>query len=400
MNVCLALVDFLFRVVRLIFGAPWGSRPWNGGDGEMKRFRKAINFTTMCVFFCGSVFLLTACGGGGGSSDEGTITGTFLDTAVDGLTYTANPSGITGTTQNGGKFDCNPSDTVDFYVGDVNLGQTPCQEIVSPIDLVTGATDVTDPVVTNIARFLQSLDSDQDLSNGIDIDSDTAAEVTGRGIDITNPDLDFDNDADIQNLFSSLGVTPVSAIEAQNHCRSTLLDLLSGTYSGTYTGHDSGTWSIVADATGNVTGTGFSNGDNLYFEVTGTVSSAGAGIFIASIAGEVATFSGSISYSGNVSGDWEITSLDMNGTFTGSRSNTPGGGDCIECCECTVAGHFTDYRGGFTATVLITITTGEGSCLDDPGIYEGKCENECWNAAWDIGLDSTPTEFTFGECVP
>ena len=164
---------------------------------------------------------LSSCGGGGGDAPA-SITGVFLDSPVNGLKYEANPSGQTDITRGGGKFICKEGDTIGFYVGDVALGQTLCKEIVTPIDLVPGAIDDKNPIVTNIARFLLSLDNDQDPSNGINISSDTTDEVTGRQIDITNPELDFDNDVDLEALFIRLNVTPVTASEAQFHLRTAL----------------------------------------------------------------------------------------------------------------------------------------------------------------------------------
>jgi hypothetical protein len=117
-------------------------------------------------------------------------------------------------------------DTIAFYVGDVALGQTPCKEFVTPIDLVPGAIDETDPIenpiVTNIARFLISLDDDQQETMLINISPDTTEVVTETPIDITNPELDFDNDVDLEALFIRLNVTPVTASEAQFHLRTAL----------------------------------------------------------------------------------------------------------------------------------------------------------------------------------
>ena len=165
---------------------------------------------------------LSSCGGGGGGDAPASITGVFLDSPVNGLKYEANPSGLTGTTRMGGKFICKASDTIGFYVGDVALGQTLCKVFVTPIDLVPGAIDDKNPIVTNIARFLQSLDNDLDPYNGIDINPDTIAEVTETPIDITNPKLDFDNDYDLEALFVRLDRTPVTASDAQFHLRTAL----------------------------------------------------------------------------------------------------------------------------------------------------------------------------------
>jgi len=162
---------------------------------------------------------LSSCGGGGDA--PASITGVFLDSPVNGLIYEANPSGQTGTTRAGGKFICEEGDTIGFYVGDVALGQTPCKEFVTPIDLAPGAIDETDPlenpIVINIARFLISLDDDQQETMLISISPDTTLEVTETPIDITNPELDFDNDVNLKDLFIRLNVTPVTAEVARWH---------------------------------------------------------------------------------------------------------------------------------------------------------------------------------------
>ena len=164
---------------------------------------------------------LSSCGGGGGGDAPASITGVFWDSPVSGLKYEANPSGLTDTTRMSGKFICKEGDSISFYVGDVALGQTLCKEIVTPIDLVPGAIDEKDPlenpIVMNIARFLQSHDNDQQETMHIDISPDTSLEVTGTPIDITSPELDFDNDDDLKALFIRLDRTPVTAAYAQWH---------------------------------------------------------------------------------------------------------------------------------------------------------------------------------------
>ena len=185
----------------------------------------SFNFLILASVNILAFTFLSSCGGGGGGDAPASITGIFLDSPVNGLKYKANPSGQTGTTQRGGKFICKESDTIGFYVGDVALGQTLCKEIVTPIDLVPGAIDDKNPIVTNIARFLQSLDNDLDPYNGINISIDTTEEVTGRPIDITNPELDFDNDVDLEALFIMLDRTPVTASEAQFHLRTALTSI-------------------------------------------------------------------------------------------------------------------------------------------------------------------------------
>ena len=183
----------------------------------------SFNFLILASVNILAFTFLSSCGGGGDGNAPASIKGVFLDSPVNGLKYKANPSGQTGTTRMGGKFICKEGDTIGFYVGDVALGQTLCKKIVTPIDLVPGAIDDKNPIVTNIARFLQSLDND--LDPAINISIDTTKEVTGRPIDITNPELDFDNDPDLEALFIMLNVTPVTADVAQFHLRTALTSI-------------------------------------------------------------------------------------------------------------------------------------------------------------------------------
>lgn len=127
----------------------------------------------------------TACGGGGGDANTAPllITGEFLDSAVEGLTYQSgsNPS---GTTDANGTFTYTPGETLTFSVGGVVLGTLPDgASVITPFDFGVAAT-------VNIARFLQTLDADGDPSNGIDL---TAAAVAL--VDTTLSDSVFLSDA-------------------------------------------------------------------------------------------------------------------------------------------------------------------------------------------------------------
>lgn len=114
--------------------------------------------------------LLAACGGGGsGSSGTATIptptaTGTLLDATVVGASYKTS-SGYTGTTDSLGQFKYSPGDTVTFTAAGVTLGSaapvvaSDGSSTVTPVDLVPGATGVTDPKVSAIAVFLSSLNT-------------------------------------------------------------------------------------------------------------------------------------------------------------------------------------------------------------------------------------------------
>ncbi len=124
-------------------------------------------------------------------------TGVFVDGPVIGLRYeTLTRSGLTTA---GGEFEYDEGETVTFSVGGVVLGTTKGAKRISPFDLfaVTPPTSpvdvrnhITDGVVSgfdraaNVCLFLQALDNDRDLGNGID--------VTAWGAGLAGFSLDFD----------------------------------------------------------------------------------------------------------------------------------------------------------------------------------------------------------------
>ncbi len=172
-----------------------------------------------------SVMVVTACGGGSSDNDEvnssqdSSSVGIFTDSMVAGLEYTCgDKSGVTNVE---GKFTCNNGDVVQFNIGNVILGSTVFSTLVSPIDLVEdGSTRNTS--VQNISRFLQMLDKDGDLDNGIFI-SPEIREIARywESIDFSN-DLNIDSIvSDAASVDSTVHVLPDST-EASLHLEATL----------------------------------------------------------------------------------------------------------------------------------------------------------------------------------
>lgn len=121
-------------------------------------------------------------GGSGGGSATVRMSGTFLDSAVEGLAYRA-ASG-SGTTDAQGQFSCVQGETVAFSLGGVALGQAACGSVLTPLDLA-GTADSTDAKVVNRLQLLQSLDEDGDPANGIRITAASAQALAGKSIDLT-----------------------------------------------------------------------------------------------------------------------------------------------------------------------------------------------------------------------
>lgn len=185
--------------------------------------------------------LLSGCGGDSDSSVE-SVSATFVDSTVAGLQYRCTENGAIRTTEENGVLTCPANSTVTFLVGNIVLGDivlTTDATIVTPAMLVgAGADQGTDEVV-NIARFLLSLDTDQDPTNGITISS-----ASLQDLDVS---LSFDQTPDafttaasgiISTLTTPVPDGPFSLVDASNaadHLVTGLYLSFAGLYQGTVT---------------------------------------------------------------------------------------------------------------------------------------------------------------------
>ena len=152
---------------------------------------------------------------------NGVCTGYYYDSLVSGLTYESRGedgvtyAGITGEGDDPGSFTYAEGDTVSFSLGDVSLGEIIAKERVTPFDVAgieeeaIGGCEVdgvlpadTDAFrkVVNLAILLQTLDTDGDDSNGIDIRAEVAALFEGANLDIDQPGERFREDTGLQTL--------------------------------------------------------------------------------------------------------------------------------------------------------------------------------------------------------
>ena len=125
---------------------------------------------------------LVLSGCGGDSSDRPAKTKTaaakgeayFVDSAVSGLRYQCGSEGFKLTGEQG-LLSCDVGQMVSFYVGDILLGTVKMAAgsgFITPLMLATVDGVIDENKVTNIARFLISLDMDGNPGNGIQIDPD------------------------------------------------------------------------------------------------------------------------------------------------------------------------------------------------------------------------------------
>lgn len=197
--------------------------------------KKIVSVSATCLV------LLVGCGGGssdeptvdtnsdtvntdtadGANSDSTTVlTGIFVDSAVEGVSYsTATQS---GTTNSAGEFNYVEGEQVTFSIGAAELPAAAAASQVSPVEMAVGSSNPAD-TTTNIARLLQSLDIDGNPDNGITISPDAAANAAFINFDVSTDQ--FANDAAVINLVANSGSVNselISAADANQHLNSTL----------------------------------------------------------------------------------------------------------------------------------------------------------------------------------
>ena len=175
---------------------------------------KKIKFLIGSILAFGLLF--SGCGDGGGdssSSSVSTVTGVFIDSPVEGLDYSCS-SGKVGTTNSNGEYTCYVGDTVTFKIGDLVIGSVQAQsEFVTPYTLFPD----NNTSALNLARLLQTVDDDNNVSNGITIDKTKTI--------LLPPDADFTHATFVNKVQTALGTTLVTENEAKTHLNETFASL-------------------------------------------------------------------------------------------------------------------------------------------------------------------------------
>jgi hypothetical protein len=169
-----------------------------------------------------AIALMTAgCGGGsGGSSDTTQNTtnihkGVFLDSAVEGLSYTCELSKTEGTTDNQGTYECKDGDShVTFSIGSRYIGTSTIEKIITPSSLFDDNNKEQKAI--DLARLLQTMDNDGDPSNGIKLD-DNIVTKWENDTSVEFGTQDFENTAS-----TVLGKSLVDETTALEHINNTL----------------------------------------------------------------------------------------------------------------------------------------------------------------------------------
>lgn len=187
---------------------------------------------------------LIACGGGSsnssnnqseGETEGNTNTGVLTDGDIAGVSYTTS-SGLTGTTNGNGEFSYADGDQVTFKIGDVQLGETiDAIARITPLDLAESENSRT-----NLLVFLQSLDSDANHDNGINISTTVSTALANQTIDFEQSPEDFISDATFVDTMAQAGLeTVVSPSQAMANFQNAFYKDISGVWQ--YSNQQSGT---------------------------------------------------------------------------------------------------------------------------------------------------------------
>jgi len=298
-----------------------------------------------------SMLGLASCGGGGGgagvATGPGVASGIFLDAPVQGLSYTSGAT--TGTTGADGSFSYEIGQPVTFALGGVIIGTaTPTSTttaVITPVDMVAGATNTTNAAVQQIGVFLQTLDSDGNPANGIQISAATVLAAAGQTVDFTNPA----SVTAVMNVVAP-GVVAVTAAQAQvnmdNARLAAMAGHLTGVFSGTCTsGPVTGDWTSDISSLGVVSGTARDltvPAAPVALTITGSITAMGTVSASASGLTGNSTWTGTATLGGGISGTWNQAAVGplpaCSGTFSGSKSIN------------NVATFAGNYQGSYTGT--------------------------------------------------
>ena len=157
----------------------------------------------LAIYGCSSSDSSTPAGG----NAPLTISGLFQDVEVKSLGYTT-ASGVSGQTDQYGAYDYVAGENITFSIGGVTLGTVAGAPGITPLDF--GAAS------TNIARFIQSLDADNDPTNGIDLTAAvTALAGTTIGSDAFQVDTaTFEANTEIDDALTTAGKTLIDEATA------------------------------------------------------------------------------------------------------------------------------------------------------------------------------------------
>lgn len=168
-----------------------------------------MNKILISLFSGMMILFLSACNEGSISPKQ--VTGTFLDSAVQGLNYTCS-SGVSGITDALGAYKCNDGDNVSFFIGTMALATLRASS--TPFTPFTIFPNNFEAAI-NLGQLLQTLNINNDSANGINLDSNLIESLNGQIINFTSSNFDT-------SMSNILGKSLVSEEDALDHLNTTL----------------------------------------------------------------------------------------------------------------------------------------------------------------------------------
>ncbi len=293
--------------------------------------RLSLGMTILLLAACGGGSSSSGGSGGNGNSVTGSLTGVFVDAPVAGLSYTTS-SGISGTTDGQGQFNYAAGDTVTFSVGGLTLGSaTPSvtsagNTTITPVDIVSGAADATDPNVTAIGQLLGTMNSiavaDSGGASGVfTIPSNAATLLAPLGtIDISSI-----TSTQLQTIVNTAGAgSVISGADAQANLNQGInaADVVGTTWTGSCTCGGGGTFYF--EPNGNLTG--FTDDGELLAGTWSGSTTASGGVQISMVSSGGGYTQNGVIPAGSSTGTADIydSSANLQGTFTFSKITSSG----------------------------------------------------------------------------
>ena len=223
------------------------------------------------------------------------FTGLFVDDLVLGLDYTCS-SGTSSDTTIDGQFTCPEGDDITFWLGSNELGPVPvAYAVISPLLLFPD----DGLAAINLARLLQTLDSDQLPDNGVIVIDDALVAALP-------PDLDFSlQPAEFE---AAVGISLVSVETAVQRLRDAIAQYVPENIDPIADAGADRDVTVGAMVTLSGAGSSDANGDGLTFNWTFVSTPAGSGAELAE------KFSVAPSFVADVAGPYVVGVLVSDGT--------------------------------------------------------------------------------------
>lgn len=155
-------------------------------------------------------------GGGGGASNTG-LTGQFIDSSVANLSYES--KSYSGITDSEGKFKYKEGEIITFKLGDAFIGRAFGSPLLTPYDLEDENSDTVDPL--NLALLLQSLDSDTNPENGI--------ELPTTNLQALPASIDFSSRTNVEQQITDLSFSPIEINQVETHLVNSVSNVVGAT---------------------------------------------------------------------------------------------------------------------------------------------------------------------------